>query len=79
MEKELLLESGDLLVPCKISAPEHGCIRRVVLGVHGIGGSMSDAIQENLAEEMVLFSAASVRFDMPCHGSSTMEPDGFTP
>ena len=78
MEKELLLESGDLLVPCKISAPDNTPIRRVVLGVHGIGGSMEDEIQTGIAEEMVLFSSASVRFDMPCHGVSPMGDDGLS-
>ena len=78
MEKELLLESGDLLVPCKICAPDHAPIRQVVLGVHGLGGNMEDDIQTSIAEEMVMFSCASVRFDMPCHGTSPIGEDGFT-
>ena len=78
MEKELHLESGDLLVPCKISAPDNASIRQVVLSVHGLGGSMEDEIQQAIAEEMVLFSCASVRFDLPRHGKSTLGEDGFT-
>jgi len=78
MEKELLLESGDLLVPCKIAAPDGRAVRQVVLGVHGLGGSMEDDIQSSIAEEMVMFSCASVRFDMPCHGKSPLADEGFT-
>ena len=50
----------------------------MVLGVHGFGGSMTDAIQEGIAEEMTLFSSASVRFDFPAHGESTLDSDFFT-
>ena len=57
-------------IPFRIDMPEGGSIRRVVLGVHGLGGSMDDAIQAGIAEEMVLFGAASVRFDLPCHGQN---------
>jgi len=78
MEKEFLLESGDLLVPCKVCAPDRGTVRRVVLGVHGFGGSMEDEIQAGIAEEMVLFGSASVRFDFPCHGKNPMPRDSFT-
>lgn len=55
-------------IPCRIDTPDGGNVRRVVLGVHGLGGSMDDEIQSGIAEEMVLFGAASVRFDLPCHG-----------
>ena len=73
MEKNYQLTSGGLGINCRLTEPEHGIIRRVVLGVHGFGGSMDDAIQSSIAEEMSLFYAATVRFDLPGHGSS---PEG---
>ena len=45
MEKNFLLSQGELKIPCKLSVPDDGGIRRVVLGVHGIGGSANDRIQ----------------------------------
>ena len=70
METSFVLEHGELKIPCKRCEPAYGTIRRVVLGVHGIGGSTADAIQEGIAEEMVMFRSASVRFDFPAHGES---------
>ena len=70
MEKEFILTNGELKIPCKRSEPSYGTIRRVVLGVHGLGGSTADAIQEGIAEEMEMFRSASVRFDFPAHGES---------
>ena len=78
MEKSFLLSRGELNIPCKLSEPDYGSIRRVVLGVHGFGGSMTDAIQEGIAEEMTLFSSASLRFDFPAHGESTLDSEFFT-
>lgn len=72
MEKDFLLTQGQLKIPCKLSAPDCGEIRRVVLGVHGFGGSATDAIQSGIAEEMALFYAATVRFDFPAHGESPL-------
>lgn len=66
-------------IPCILSAPDDADIRRVVLGVHGFGGSANDAIQAGIAEEMELFYAAMLRFDFPGHGESPMESDAFTP
>lgn len=70
MEKEFIITSGELHIPCRLSVPSYGTIRRVVLGVHGLGGSMMDAIQEGISEEMTMFRSASVRFDFPAHGES---------
>lgn len=78
MEKSFILRHGSLQIPCRLCHPDHGNVRRVVLGVHGFGGSMTDAIQEGIAEEMTLFSSASVRFDFPAHGESTLDSDFFT-
>ena len=46
-----MLENGELRIPVKITESDFG-IRRVVLGVHGIGGSAMDDIQTAIAEEM---------------------------
>ena len=78
MDKEFLLSRGDLEIPCKLSEPEDGQIRRIVLGVHGIGGSAKDQIQSGIAEEMEMFYAASFRFDFPAHGESPLGSEYFT-
>lgn len=78
METTFLLSRGELKVPCRLSEPEDGVIRRVVLGVHGFGGSAGDRIQVGIAEEMALFYAATLRFDFPAHGESPMDSGDFT-
>ena len=78
MEKRFLLSQKELNIPCVLSCPDSGDVRRVVLGVHGFGGSAADPIQEGIAEEMVLFRAATLRFDFPAHGESPMDSEAFT-
>lgn len=78
MEKSWLLSCGDLQIPCRESAPEDGDIRRVVLGVHGFGGSANDEIQAGIAQEMALFYSATLRFDFPAHGESPLDSHYFT-
>lgn len=70
MEKKFLLTHGSSKTPVILQVPDGMPVQRVVLGVHGIGGSSQDAIQSGIAEEMVMFSCASVRFDFPCHGEN---------
>ena len=77
MEKNFMLTSGALEIPVKVAESDYG-IRRVVLGVHGLGGSAQDAIQTSLAEEMELFNSVVYRFDFPTHGSSRHESEFFT-
>ena len=77
MEKEFILSSGDLQIPVKVTASDFG-IRRVVLGVHGIGGSAMDDIQASLAEEMEFFSSVVYRFDFPAHGVSPLDDSFLT-
>jgi len=72
MEKEFMLNRGELAIPVKVTESDFE-IRRVVLGVHGIGGSAMDAIQTSLAEEMEFFSSAVYRFDFPAHGESPLD------
>ncbi len=75
MEKKILLSQEELQIPCWVNVPDYGEIRRVVLGVHGLGGSAQDDIQVSIAEEMEMFYSATVRFDFPCHGESPSEDD----
>ncbi len=78
MEKSFLLSHGNLEVFCKHTAPDYGDIRRVVLSVHGLGGSTNDDIQQSIAEEMELFYSATFRFDFPAHGDSPLDSTGLT-
>lgn len=77
MEKEFMLEKGELRIPVKVTESDFE-VRRVVLGVHGIGGSAMDDIQTSLAEEMEFFSSAVYRFDFPAHGESPLDDRFFT-
>ena len=70
MEKHFLLTHGNSKTPVILQVPDGMPVQRVVLGVHGIGGSSQDPIQSGIAEEMAMFSCASVRFDFPCHGEN---------
>ena len=78
MERSFLLNQGGLEIPSKLSQPDDGQIRRVVLGVHGLGGSANDEIQVGIAEEMEMFYSAVLRFDFPAHGESPLDSDYFT-
>ncbi len=78
MEKTFLLSSGELRTPCTLTIPDGMPVQRIVLGVHGITGSSQDDIQRSIAEEMMMFSAATVRFDFPCHGGNPMDGSFFT-
>lgn len=70
MEMRYTIQNGGREIPCILQAPDYGQPQRIVLGVHGLGGSMEDEIQTGIAEEMTIFCAASIRFDLPCHGSN---------
>ena len=78
MEQSFLLTHGELNTPCKLSMPASGDIRRVVLGVHGFGGSMEDEIQAGIAEEMEFFRSATLRFDFPAHGIHSAGSEYFS-
>lgn len=68
MERAYILSPGTLNLPVILRTPDTGAPERVVLGVHGLGGSGEDEIQTNMAEEMALFGSATIRFDFPGHG-----------
>ena len=73
MEQKLTITNGGRKTPCILREPDFGQPKRVVLGVHGIGGSKEDQIQESIAEEMELFGSAVLRFDFPAHGENEEE------
>ena len=73
MEKKFILSRNGIDVLCKQTEPDFGDIRRIVLGVHGIGGHSEEAIQVSISEEMELFYSATLRFDFPGHGESPVE------
>ena len=73
-----MLSRGDLKIFCKQTEPDFGKIQRVVLSVHGLGGNTEDAIQTSIAEEMAIFSSATIRFDFPVHGQSPHSDEFFT-
>ena len=65
-----MLTDLPISIPCVLTCPDDGDIRRVVLSVHGLGGSTEDPIQCAIAEEMDFFRAATLRFDFPAHGEN---------
>lgn len=73
MEQRFVISAGGRETPCILCAPDFGEPQRIVIGVHGIGGSMHDTIQESIAEEMELFNSVSLRFDFPAHGDNDEE------
>ena len=73
MEKFFTISNGGRNTPCILREPDTGRPRRVVLGVHGIGGCKEDPIQESIAEEMDPFGCAVLRFDFPAHGENEEE------
>ena len=73
MEMNFNLTNGERITPCILREPDFGRPRRVVIGVHGIGGCKEDGIQVSIAEEMELFGAAVLRFDLPAHGENEEE------
>ena len=50
METEYQVVENGTAIPCKLDLPVSGTVRRIVLGVHGLGGSTEDAIQRSLAD-----------------------------
>ena len=70
MERRFTLKENGLRIPCILDEPEYCTVRRCIIGVHGICGSKDSQILEDIAAEMGLFGAATLRFDFPAHGDS---------
>lgn len=73
MERSFVLKDNGLQIPCVLEEPEYCTVRRCVIAVHGFTGSKDSKVLVDIAEEMALFGAATVRFDFPAHGSSPEE------
>ena len=78
MERYFSLSQETLRIPCRIYEPDFGAPKRCILGVHGFGGSKDAEILTSLSEEMSIFGFASVCFDFPAHGDSTLDSDALT-
>ena len=78
MERRFILRENGLQIPCVLEEPEFCTVRRCIIGVHGFCGSKDSKILEDIAEEMGLFGAATVRFDFPAHGDSAVTDWGLT-
>lgn len=70
MERRFVLKENGLQIPCVLDEPEDCTVRRCIIGIHGFCGSKDSKILVDIAEEMGLFGAATVRFDFPAHGDS---------
>lgn len=70
MEQQFTIRTADMVIPGLLVEPGYGEPRRIVLGVHGMGGSMRDEIQESITEEMEMFGSVVLRFDFPGHGDN---------
>lgn len=68
----------DYPIPCKCFEPSDGEVDRVILGIHGFGGSKESGALTMLAEAMRGEKTALVCFDLPAHGESTLDGSSLT-
>lgn len=73
METKFVISNGERNTPCILREPDSGKPSRVVLGVHGMGGSKDDDILVSMEEEMDIFGSPVLRFDFPAHGENDEE------
>ncbi len=72
MEKVFAIPQGEFDLPMKVTEPNFGTVRRCILGIHGFCGHKDSLVLQSISEEMGMFGAATVCFDLPCHGESPM-------
>lgn len=72
MERTAILSHGDLQIPCKIYEPGFDTIEHVLIGIHGFGGTKESSVLRAVAEEMFFYKTATITFDLPAHGESTL-------
>lgn len=72
MEKTFTVSQGEITLPMKVTEPDFGSVTRCIIGVHGFCGHKNSEVLLSISEEMSLFGAATVCFDLPCHGESPM-------
>lgn len=78
MERSFTLGAMGLHIPCVSTEPDYGEVRRCIIGVHGFCGSRNSPVLVDIAEEMGIFGAATVRFDFPAHGDSPVTDWGLS-
>lgn len=78
MVRYFSLSQPPLRIPCKIYEPEFGQLKQCILGVHGFGADKDTELLATVSEEMSIFGAATVCFDLPAHGESPMGSDMLT-
>lgn len=72
MERTAIAYHGMMQIPCKIYEPDFSDVDQVIIGVHGFGGSKDSSVLSAVAEEMFFYRTATVTFDFPGHGESTI-------
>jgi len=72
MERTAILTHGMMQIPCRIYEPGFSDVDQVIIGVHGFGGSKNSSVLEAVAEEMFFYRTATITFDFPGHGDSTV-------
>ena len=73
MERTFSIPQGESGLPMLVTEPDFGAPVRCILGVHGFCGHKACDILSFLSEEMGMFGAVTVAFDLPCHGESPMK------
>lgn len=72
MEKDTRISWQDVSFPCKIYEPGFGEISRVIIAVHGFGGTRNSPAVAAVADEMAFYNTATLCFDLPAHGDHPM-------
>jgi alpha/beta superfamily hydrolase len=72
MERTFTIPQGEFELPMKVYEPDFGSVTRCIVAIHGLCGHKDSFVLQSISEEMGIFGAATVRFDLPCHGESPM-------
>ncbi len=78
MKAQYFSVERDYPIACKRFEPTNGEIRRVILGVHGFGGSKESGALTKLASAMTGEQTALIAFDLPAHGQSAVDETRLT-
>lgn len=72
MERTIQLSWENLQIPCKLYEPDFDTVDQVIIGIHGFGGSKDSSVLRAVAEEMFFYRTATITFDFPGHGASSV-------
>ena len=72
MERTAIVNHGMMQIPCIIYEPDFSDVDQVIIGLHGFGGSKDSSVLAAVAEEMYFYRTATITFDFPGHGESTI-------